>query len=405
MKRSLFAFAALAVVGVASAQSNVTLSGVVDVGVSGYQNTSENTLGATAKTSKTVLSQGAWSASRLVFRGQEDLGGGLGAAFFLDAAIFPDDGTIGGNVANSGPAIAGFFNRRATVSLLSPYGELRLGRDYTPEFWNDNIFDPFATSGVGTNLISTANGYSSNGAAVNGFKANNMYARASNTIGYFLPPSLGGFYGQFMYAFNEQISYTPATLTPNVPNNSRAGQYIGGRFGFTKEKYDIAASYSRTTLADSFFAGLTTRLDTFNLGASYDFDVVKIMGEYSKAELETVSSSVVPTGNFNGSPTGTGYLLGFALPLGAGLIRGSWSQVTIDPNRVLQLAANPKAEKWALGYVYNLSKRTALYTTIAQINNKNGYDLGIGGSPAFVASGTFQAKTSRGYDLGIRHFF
>ncbi|MEJ8851197.1 porin [Variovorax rhizosphaerae] len=403
MKKSLVSLAALAVASTASAQSYVMLSGVVDVGVSSYQNTSETPLGVTAKTSKTAVTQGAWGASRLVFKGQEDLGGGLGAAFFLDAAIFPDDGTVGGNTNNTGPANAGYFNRRSTVSLLSPWGEIRLGRDYTPEFWNDNIFDPFLTSGVGTNLISTANGYSNNGAAVNGFQANNMYVRASNSVGYFLPAVLGGFYGQVMYAFNEQVKYDPGTLTPNAPNNSRAGGYVGGRFGYAKDKIDIAASYSRATLADNYYAGRTTKLDTFNMGASYDFDVVKIMGEYSRAELKTTITGVVPL--VNPSPTGTGFLVGFTLPIGPGLIRGSYAQLKIDPDRPALLTGNPKAEKFALGYVYNLSKRTALYTTYAQINNKNGYDLGIGNSPAYVTSGTFQAKTSRGFDLGMRHFF
>ncbi|MNW14176.1 hypothetical protein D3C71_2123300 [compost metagenome] len=55
--------------------------------------------------------------------------------------------------------------------------------------------------------------------------------------------------------------------------------------------------------------------------------------------------------------------------------------------------------------MHNLSKRTALYTTFAQINDKNGYDLGLGGGPSFVTSGTFQPKSSRGYELGIRHIF
>ena len=54
--------------------------------------------------------------------------------------------------------------------------------------------------------------------------------------------------------------------------------------------------------------------------------------------------------------------------------------------------------------MYNLSKRTALYATIAQLNNKNGYDLAVGSVP-FVSGGTFQARTSRGYDLGMRHAF
>ncbi|RZL86065.1 MAG: porin, partial [Variovorax sp.] len=45
MKKNTVALAALAVAGVASAQSSVTLFGVVDVAVSGYYNKSENPLG------------------------------------------------------------------------------------------------------------------------------------------------------------------------------------------------------------------------------------------------------------------------------------------------------------------------------------------------------------------------
>ena len=41
MKKSLVALAALAVAGVASAQSSVTLFGVVDAAISGYSNKSD----------------------------------------------------------------------------------------------------------------------------------------------------------------------------------------------------------------------------------------------------------------------------------------------------------------------------------------------------------------------------
>ena len=41
------------------------------------------------------------------------------------------------------------FNRRSTVSLAGSWGEVRLGRDYVPYFWNTTIFDPFGTNGVG----------------------------------------------------------------------------------------------------------------------------------------------------------------------------------------------------------------------------------------------------------------
>jgi predicted porin len=62
---------------------------------------------------------------------------------------------------------------------------------------------------------------------------------------------------------------------------------------------------------------------------------------------------------------------------------------------------DPSAAKLALGYVHNLSKRTALYATYARIKNKNGAMLAASGSGlAGVAN-----ASSTGYDFGVRHAF
>ncbi|MDM0012484.1 porin [Variovorax sp. J22P168] len=444
MKKSLVALAALAVVGVASAQSSVTLFGVVDAAVSGFSNKSKDANRPTlenlgylqapsAKVKQTVLRNSGYNSSRLGFRGVEDLGGGLAASFWLEAALGNDDGTAGGNVSNSG-SLNGLFNRRSTVSLSGAFGEVRLGRDYTPTFWNDTVFDPFGTNGVGTNLISTANGYNTPGSAASGFTANNNYVRASNSIGYFLPPNLGGVYGQFMYAFNEKTSYDPGGLTPpgigavvanptlaDVGRNERAGRYIGGRVGYASGPLDVALAYSQSTISSNYFGGTTDNLNTWNLGASYDFGMVKLFGEYSKAKLKQDSSLVfIPTDidpyGFR-QPGAAGWLLGATMPVGPGLIRVSYSAVdykrTSVWNDLTGFAPEPKANKFALGYVHNLSKRTALYTTVAYLKNKNGADLSVGG-PAFYTKNSvngrgdvsdMRAKTSTGYDIGIRHSF
>jgi len=108
-------------------------------------------------------------------------------------------------------------------------------------------------------------------------------------------------------------------------------------------------------------------------------------------------------------PSANGWLLGATVPVGPGLIRFAYSQVKYDdvvrrPGRT----GDPKAEKLALGYVYNLSKRTALYATVARVDNKNGADLTVGGPSYALASaqtGALTPKTSTGFDLGIRHSF
>ncbi|VWX58124.1 Outer membrane porin protein 32 [Burkholderiales bacterium 8X] len=421
MKKSLVALAALAVAGIASAQSSVTLFGVVDASVTGIQQRSEDQRAATfltpffvnqgsVKVSRTMLNNSGYNSSRLGFRGTEDLGGGLAASFWLEAPITNDDGATGVST----------FARRSTVSLSGGFGEVRLGRDYTPTFWNDTVFDPFGTNGVGTNLISTANGFNTAG-GTGGFGGNANYVRASNSIGYFLPPNLGGFYGQLMYAFHEQNKYDPGTATPpgvtafgtlnpGAVATTRAGRYVGGRFGYANGPLDVAVAYGNSTTADSFYVGTTDSVKTLNVGASYDFGVVKLFGEVSRAKNER-DYEVTPFGGGVGDVDLNGVLVGVTVPVGAGLIRASYSAVKYDLNVVTAPFApafeDPKAHKLAIGYVHNLSKRTALYATVARVNNKNGAGLNVGGNnnPAYINNAVFTPKSSTGYDIGIRHAF
>ena len=55
MKRCLSALVALATAGAASAQSTVTMFGVVDAAISGYKNQSQTPSGATVDTTQTPL--------------------------------------------------------------------------------------------------------------------------------------------------------------------------------------------------------------------------------------------------------------------------------------------------------------------------------------------------------------
>ncbi|SCK10754.1 Outer membrane protein (porin) [Variovorax sp. HW608] len=436
MKKSLVSLAALAVAGVASAQSSVTLFGVVDATVEGYSNKSENIYGQSVKGTKNTLTSSGYNSSRLGFRGTEDLGGGLAASFWLEAGIGNEAGTTGGNVSNTG-GVTGLFNRRSTVSLSGAFGEVRLGRDYVPTFWNDTVFDPFGSNGVGASLILTANGFGPG--SPTGFTANNMYVRASNSVGYFLPPNLGGFYGQVMYAFNGATKYDNSALTPDIANTQRAGRYIGGRGGYANGPLDVAAAYGEATIADNFFAGTTSVLKSWNIGASYDFGVVKLFGEYSQAKNRTDYSNPLAITNVFAftDPGAKGWLIGATVPVGPGLIRASYSGVKYSdlPVTTAQLAQinqvfglkDPKADKFALGYVHNLSKRTALYATVAYVNNKDNSLYSAVGSPGvglatagsfYAASGTTannalaqaaigatHPTSSLGYDLGIRHAF
>jgi predicted porin len=308
------------------------------------------------------------------------------------------------------------FNRRSTVSLSGRLGELRLGRDYTPTFWNDTVFDPFGTVGVGASAISMLLGGSGSPGTINAVLLNPNYVRASNSVSYFLPANLGGFYGQAMYGFGENTKYDPGTNTPNTPNTARTGRYAGGRIGWADGPVDVGAAYGSSTVGDNYYAGSTKFLNTSNVAGSYDFGPAKVVGEYSYVQLK---NDYVTTPAVTGDATVKGYMLGVNVPVGVGLIKLAYSHLQADITEVAAGLGNTpdlKADKFALGYVHNLSKRTALYATAAYTKNKNGAAL----PPALPPNGSvgytnptlanlnqtgYRADAGYGYDFGIRHSF
>jgi len=186
LRKTTLAWGACALCGAAAAQSSVTAFGVVDLFVGMIRN-DETT---------TQLGEGGMASSRLGFRGVEDMGGGLKAGFWLEAAIGPDtgrggasfgNGSIGAN--NSDPNFL-FFGRRSTVSLWNPWGELRLGRDYTATYWNWSVFDPFGQVGIGRSGNLGIGFTGLNALAPGGSYGTSV--RANNMVGYFLPKVASG---------------------------------------------------------------------------------------------------------------------------------------------------------------------------------------------------------------------
>jgi len=91
MKKTLVALAALAATA-SFAQSSVTISGRLDLGMSNLKTT--NSLGVTtSSTTRTDLTgnQSGRTTSRLTFAGTEDLGGGLRANFNIETGLNPSD--------------------------------------------------------------------------------------------------------------------------------------------------------------------------------------------------------------------------------------------------------------------------------------------------------------------------
>lgn len=122
---------ALVAAGSACAQSSVTIYGVVDVAASYTRGEGSG--------HRLRLVSGASQQSRLGFRGTEDLGGGMYAGFELEAGLNADTGA--GQPSNTNNQASGTgaggslsFNRKSVAVLGGPWGEVRVGRDYTPSF-------------------------------------------------------------------------------------------------------------------------------------------------------------------------------------------------------------------------------------------------------------------------------
>jgi predicted porin len=387
MKKSLIALAVMAAAGAASAQSSVTLFGVVDVNY--------NYVKADGNGHVSRITDSGYNSSRLGFRGTEDLGGGMSASFWLEAGLNPDNGTgdstnTTNQFASGAPAGTGtagslqggqgvVFNRRSTVSLAGGWGELRLGRDYVPAFWNLTVFDPFGTQGVGASTNMTIGAGLGTSAVSTGVLPTTT--RASNSIGYFLPPNLGGFYGQAMYALGENASNAGATADD--------GNHWGVRLGFASGPFNIAAAYGQTTFAASALGGDYTAM---NIGGQWDFGMFKLMGQWAVDELD---STAVGIGGEQES-----FLLGGLMPVGAGEIRASYIHTNVK--RSSAGAAGDDGDQFAIGYVHNLSKRTAVYATYARVDNKGAGRLFNNGRALGATSG---GGSTDGFDLGIRHSF
>ena len=349
MKNVLLPLCLACVAASASAQSSVQLFGTVDVGVAYLTGTD---------VSKVGVSTGGANISRIGFRGTEDLGGGLSASFWLEAGMDVDSGA-----GKTGGALS--FNRRSTVSLAGSYGELRLGRDDAATFLNTLIFDPFLTNGVGGTMAFTMFGIPGTGTPPGGAPI-----QISNAISYFLPRDLAGFYGQLQIAMGEQ---------QETPTNKKDwGNYQGLRFGYAKGALNTAVGLGR--LEGTIDAA---DLSAANVGISYDFGMVKPMFLWSR---ETKNSNNI-----------TATQIGFTAPIGVGQLRASYGYYN---------SSNSNADwtKVAVGYGYNLSKRTQIYGTVAFIDNKAGAQKSIG-VQGLSAPGTSLGGTSTGIETGIRHFF
>lgn len=344
MKKSLIALAVLAASGAAMAQSSVTLFGVVDTGVGYIKNSGGD--------DKYGLATNGAATSRLGFRGVEDLGGGLKAGFWLEGAVSPDDG---------GSSMD--FKRRSTISLMGNFGEVRMGREQVAGYVKVSGYDLFGQVGMGQ-FLGWSNGlYGTSGDASG--------VRASNLLSYYTP-NMGGFTAAVNYGFGE------------TAGSNKDNRYVGAYVAYDNGPISVTLAADQ----NNFFQGVSLDRSQVALGASYDLGMLKVSGLVQRVEFEPAAGGAKARSN--------NWSLGVAAPVGPGTIKAQYASYD-------EKNSSDDAQQLSVGYVYDLSKRTAVYTTASFLKNKNNAAASLGGGGLSLAADA--GKNQTGFQVGVRHAF
>ena len=296
MKRTLIvaaigAFATLAT-GVASAQSSVTIYGRLNLSLERQDLNGRK------------LSKMENNASRIGFKGTEDLGGGLKAGFLLEHGFSPDTGT----------AAAQFWGRQSEVNLSGGFGMIRLGT-FTSEAY-------YATA----DYISMHNHDT-------GTSSDALYAyigRNTNKIAYRTPEFVKG-------------------LTVEGAVSAGEGRLCGTTT--CARSYDFAANYS---------------IGALHLGAGYEKNGAAkqfaVSGLYEAGALlfggmVQRDSDAYGPGNRTNVRGSVAYIFGVSeLHLNVG-VANDYSKLN-----------DSGARQFTVGYNYNLSKRTRVYAFYTKVD-------------------------------------
>jgi predicted porin len=308
MKYAVTAALALACAA-AHAQTQVKIYGVMDAGLVAEH-------GGPAG-SRTAISSGVASGSRLGFKGTEDLGGGLSANFVLESGINIDTGASGQGGLT--------FGRQSYVGLSGAFGSLSAGRQLSPYYKTlRDVADPFADglAGQAMNII-----------------AGNR--RMDNAVVYGTP-KLAGWSAEMAYGagevagdasrkrvFSGALSYAPGALAVVLAHHRR-------------EDPLLVDHVSNSLLAVRYALGAVTAhaayVHTRGLAGADSHDA--LLGLCYTAGPHRVAVSAVQHGD--------------------------------------STASRRDARQLAVGYLYALSRRSDLYTAYGHISNDNGATFKVG---------------------------
>lgn len=385
MKKSLIAIAALAAAGAAAAQSSVTMYGQVNTGYE-HSKTDITISGNKTTTKTTGFQNDRVNTSRLGFKGEEALGNGLSATFALEMGFDSADGEFADSA----------FNRKATVGLKGAFGEVRVGKDSSPMNSFDGSFkaidrtDSLAkidSNDDGTVDLDAAYTARPTGLFYDGsFSGVNVSAAIGNyserTTGATTAKQDAAVYGLGLgynggawavgAAFQHETKKGPAiTTTIPVVITGAAPATVGG-----------PTPTGSITLATTAY---NDKVTNYGVGASYDFNVAKVYGQYKGGQYKNKASTVADKYSYDQ------FAVGVSAPFGATTLSAEYAYNKAK-DTAGAVSTKYKGNVFAVQAEYAFSKRTSLVARAGQVanwKNKTNNDK----------------SSTQEYTVGLRHKF
>ncbi len=368
MKKKLLTLAVAAALPMATQAANaeVTIYGKIHASIDYLSADQADTNGLLPGNPLRETNDSLWDvtsrASRIGFKGSEDLGDGLKLIWKAETQM---------NIAEGG---GGFATRNAYIGLSGSWGTFLYGRHDTPVKISTGKLDIFGDTIADYN-VGDQDG--DNGGFVD--------IRANDAIAYVSP------------------NFSGLTLVGAIVPDADYGETVDEQGDFAGA-YSLAAMYSNGGL---FIGGGYESLDDvsnnvdashWRIGAGYDFGNFHIGGIYQSAD-GALGGRVDATGDFIDFKT---YTINGSYKFGNNVVKAMWLRSDWDDDIAVYtddgtVEADDKFDTWAIGLDHNFSKRTKAY--VIYIDS----DIALHGSN-FNATGAF-AREQSGLSFGMVHSF
>ncbi|MCG5072145.1 porin [Paraburkholderia tagetis] len=408
MKKSLLSFVVLnGVAGLAHAQSNVTLYGIIDSGINYTSNVQTAKTAAAPKGAHQIAMIEGGSAglqgSRWGLRGTEDLGGGLKTIFVLESGLYSNNGAL-----NQGGAL---FGRQAFVGLRSPAGTVTLGRQYDPVV---DMYGPFLAAPQWGGYMSSHPSDLDN--ALNSRRINNSIKfRSANYRGLTVEAmmNLGGTAGSFssnwIWGAGASYAHGPFSIGAgylNIRNPNTS--FFGANPNAGPATTNNLGSFGSPTSPESnpVFAGYASanHLEIAGVGAGVVLGSLNVNLAYSNTRFENMGSASGPnTLHYKGTAAFNNVEINAKYQITPSLLGGVAYDYTRNGGAGGKGGANYNL--FSAGLDYFLSARTDIYT-LAVYEKTSGTDS-LGQSAVAQITGLTPSATDKQVSLriGIRHKF